>query len=62
LDSYIKHKKFGIEFLPDYTKKIDNLYSAYTFAKTNVLNKGNIGEAHKLWSKHIVAKHQQSKL
>ncbi len=21
LDSYIKHKKFGIEFLPDYTKK-----------------------------------------
>jgi hypothetical protein len=20
LDSYIKHKKFGIEFLPDYTK------------------------------------------
>ena len=25
LDSYIKHKKFGIEFLPDYTKKIDDL-------------------------------------
>ena len=29
LDSYIKHKKFGIEFLPDYTKKIDDLYDAY---------------------------------
>ena len=25
LDSYIKHKKFGIEFSPDYTKKIDEL-------------------------------------
>jgi len=62
LDSYIKHKKFGIEFLPDYTKKIDDLYSAYTFAKTNVLNKANISEAHKLLSKHIVAKHQQGKL
>jgi len=62
LDSYIKHKKFGIEFLPDYTKKIDDLYSAYTFAKTNVLNKVNISEAHKLLSKHIVAKHQQGKL
>lgn len=62
LDSYIKHKKFGIEFLPDYTKKIDDLYSAYTFAKTNVLNKDNISEAHKLLSKHIVAKHQQGKL
>lgn len=62
LDSYIKHKKFGIEFLPDYTKKIDDLYSAYTFAKTNELNKPNISEAHKLLSKHIVAIHQQGKL
>ncbi len=62
LDSYIKHKKFGIEFLPDYTKKIDDLYSAYTFAKTNELNKTNIGKAHKLLSTHIVAKHQQGKL
>ena len=61
LDSYIKHKKYGIEFLPDYTKKIDDLYNAYTFAKTNVLNKANISEAHKLLSKHIVAKHQQGK-
>jgi len=62
LDSYIKHKKFGIEFLPDYTKKIDDLYNAYTFAKTNVSNKTNISKAHKLLSKHIVAKNQQGKL
>lgn len=62
LDSYIKHKKFGIEFLPDYTKKIDDLYNAYTFAKTNILNKENISESHKLLSKHIVAKHQQGKI
>lgn len=62
LDSYIKHKKFGIEFLPNYTKKIDDLYYAYTFAKTHLLNKTNISKAHKLLSKHIVAKHQQGKL
>ncbi len=62
LDSYIKHKKFGIEFLPNYTKKIDDLYGAYTFAKTNVLNKKNIEKVHKLLSKHIVAKHQQGKI
>jgi Fic family protein len=62
LDSYIKHKKFGIQFLPDYTKKIDDLYTAYTFAKTNVLNKANINEAHKLLSKHFVAKNQQGLL
>lgn len=62
LDSYIKHKKFGIEFLPDYTKKIDDLYNTYTFAKSNVLNKKNIEKAHKLLSKHIVAKYQQGKM
>jgi len=61
LDSYIKHKKFGIDLLPDYTRKIDDLYNAYTFAKTNKLNKTNIGEVLKLLSKHIVATHQQGK-
>src|SRR6267154_1679114 len=52
LDSYIKHKKFGIEFLPDYTKKIDDLYNAYTFAKSHKLTKKNIEKAHTLLSKH----------
>lgn len=61
LDSYIKHKKFGIEFLPDYTKKIDDLYNAYTFAKGNELNKKNISQAHKLLSKHLVARNWQGK-
>jgi Fic family protein len=62
LDSYVKHKRFGIEFLPDYTKKTDDLYNAYTFAKSHVLNKKNIEKAHKLLGKHIVAKHQQGKI
>jgi Fic family protein len=62
LDSYIKHKRFGIEFLPDYTKKIDDLYSAYDFAKFNEINIDNIAKAHQLLSKHIVAKNYQGKL
>ena len=62
LDSYIKHKKFGIEFLPNYTKKIDDLYNAYTFAKYNNLNKENVSQAHILLSKHIVAVHSQGKV
>lgn len=62
LDSYIKHKKFGIEFLPNYTKKIDDLYNAYTFAKNNKLNQNNIIEAHKQLSKHILASHNQGKI
>lgn len=61
LDSFIKHKKFGIEFLPDYTKKIDDLYGAYLFAHSNELNDTTFSKAHKLLSKHIVASHKQGK-
>ncbi len=62
LDSYVKHKRFGIEFLPDYTKKIDDLYDAYIFAKTHVLNPENIATAHKILSVHLVNTHQQGTL
>jgi Fic family protein len=62
LDSYIKHKKFGVEFLPDYTRKIDDLYNAYTFAKNNVLNEPNVGAAHQLLTTHILSKHQRGKI
>ena len=62
LDSYIKHKAMGIGLQPDYTKKIDDLYNAYTFAKTNMLNEENISKAHKLLSKHIVEINKQGKL
>jgi Fic family protein len=61
LDSYIKYKKFGIELLKDYTKKIDDLYHAYTFAKANALTEKNIAQVHKLLSKHIVDKKWQGK-
>lgn len=62
LDSYIKHKKFGIEFLPDYTQKIDDLYNAYDFAKNNELNQTNIEVAHGLLSTHILPVKHQGKL
>lgn len=59
LDSYIKHKKFGVQFAPDYTKKIDDLYSAYTFAQQNPMNRENIAMAHKLLSRHLLALQHQ---
>lgn len=62
LDAYVKHKRFGLAFQPDYTKKIDDLYEAYTFAKTHLLNESNIAEAHKILSRHIVATPQQGKI
>lgn len=59
LDSYIKHKRFGIAFSPDYTQKVDDLYNAYIFAKSNELNEGNLAHAHKLLSKHILTPNMQ---
>ena len=54
LDSYIKHKSLGIAFQPDYTKKIDDFYNAYTFAKENELNEVNLLEAHKVLTENFV--------
>lgn len=59
LDSYIKHKKFGVQFLPDYTKKVDDLYEAYNYAKTHALDAENISTAHRLLSKNLLVPHQQ---
>ena len=61
LDSYIKYKKFGISFQPDYTKKIDDLYNAYSFAMNHPLNEQNIATAHVLLSKNLVYEPHQGK-
>lgn len=62
IDSYIKHKGMGMEFQPDYTQKIDDLYNAYLFAQKNELNQKNIAQAHILLAKNIVATNYQGKL
>ncbi len=62
LDSYVKHKRFGIEFLPDYTRKIDDLYNAYQFAKQSPCNQSNLEHAHQLLTMHILPAAQQGKI
>ena len=61
LDSYIKHKRFGIKFLPDYTRKIDDLYNAYQFASISKCNQQNIEKAHEILTAHILPKNRQGK-
>jgi Fic family protein len=61
MDSYIKHKRFGVKFLPDYTKKIDDLYDAYSFAQKGTLNISSIRDVHSLLTKHILVKENQGK-
>jgi Fic family protein len=62
LDSYVKHKRFGIEFLPDYTRKIDDLYNAYQFAKTAKCNQENIKSTHQILTKHILPENKRGKI
>jgi len=62
LDSYVKHKRFGIEFLPDYTRKIDDLYNAYQFAKTSACNAENISNIQKILTQHILPESRQGKI
>ena len=62
LDSYVKHKRFGIEFLPNYTRKIDDLYNAYQFAKIEKCNGENISAIQKMLTKHILPQGRQGKV
>ncbi len=59
LDSYVKHKRYGVEYQPDYTRKIDDLYEAYLYAQSNPLNEKNLATTHALITKHILRKNQQ---
>lgn len=61
LDSFIKHKRFGIAYQPDYTRKIDDLYDAYLFAQKHGLDRPHIESAHKQLTKHILNKAQQGR-
>lgn len=62
LDSYIKHKKLGIKFLADYTRKIDDLYAAYAFAQKYPLNPKNLSKAHQFITKNILVVSQRGKI
>lgn len=61
LDSFIKHKRFGTKYKPDYTRKIDDLYDAYLFAQKNKLTPKALEQAHAQLTKHILQKTQQGK-
>jgi Fic family protein len=62
LDSFIKHKKWGVKFLPDHTQKIDDLYEAYQYAQKTTLNAEAITQAHILLTQHILQKAYRGKI
>ena len=62
LNSYAKHRFFKSPYKPDYTKKIDDLFDAYTFAEKNELNLDNLLKVHALLSKNLVKSTERGKI
>jgi Fic family protein len=58
-DSYFKHKFLKVKFKPDYTRKADDLYSAYDFIDNNKLTLENVRKTHSILSKSLLPKSQQ---
>ena len=58
-DSYYKHKFLKVRFKPDYTRKADDLFSAYDFIDDNPLTLKNVRKAHSVLSANLLPKSQQ---
>ena len=54
VDSYVKHKVFNIEYLPNLVEKPNDLYAAYEFARDNKLTKANFLLAHAIATEHLL--------
>ncbi|HAX95959.1 MAG TPA: hypothetical protein DCY35_05480 [Prolixibacteraceae bacterium] len=61
-DSYFKHRFLKIKFKPDYTRKADDLYSAYDFIDNHKLTFNNVQKAHSILSRNLLPKSQQGKV
>ncbi len=53
-DSFFKHKFMGIEYLPDYTKKANDLFRAYEFILSNKLTFDNLLKVHAIISTNLL--------
>ncbi len=58
-DSYFKHKFLKVKFKADYTRKADDLYSAYDYIDNHRLTLENVKKAHSILSKDLLPESQQ---
>jgi Fic family protein len=59
IDSYVKHKTQGIEYLPELVEKPNDLFQAYLFARENTLTKETFLHSHQLLSKHLLPENRR---
>jgi Fic family protein len=62
LDSYLKHRFYKVAFTADYTRKTDDLFRAYQFARENPLNIKHLFKAHKLLSANLLRANARGKI
>lgn len=58
-DSFFKHKFLNVKFKPDYTRRADDLYSAYEFIEKHTISLSNLQKAHSVLSANLLPKSQQ---
>jgi Fic family protein len=58
-DSFFKHKFLNVKFKPNYTRKADDLYSAYDFIDNHRLTLKNVQKVHGILSSNLLPKSQQ---
>ncbi len=58
-DSFFKHKFLKVEYNPDYTKKSEDLFTAYQFILDNSMNWLNVKEVHTILSNHLLPSSQR---
>lgn len=61
-DSYLKYKLMNVSFLPDLTKKIDDLFNAYTELPELELNYENFIKIHQLLSANLLPENERGKV
>ena len=61
-DSFYKHKFLSVKYQPDYTKRSDDLFSAYEYIYENELNFAHVQQSHALLSKNLLPSNQRGKI
>lgn len=61
-DSYFKHKFLKVPYQPDYTKKPDDLYTAYEFILNHQLSEENVVKTHQLLSQNLLPESQRGRI
>lgn len=58
-DSFFKHKFLNVKYKPDYTKKADDLFSAYEYIYINNLTFQNLQKTHSILTSNLLPESQQ---